>query len=56
MVTPQRWIDFTVLVKIGRNGPGAMVEIEEKDHTFADVDEEADLTTASMIAISNVRV
>jgi hypothetical protein len=48
MMSTQRGVHFTVFVKIGRNGPGAVIEIEEEDHAFADMDKETNLTAASV--------
>lgn len=48
MVTAQRRVNFTVLVEIRSDVPGAVVEIEEENHAFADVYEEADLAAASV--------
>ncbi len=47
MVSAERGVNFAVLVEIRCDGPGPMVEIEEEDHAFPDVDEEADVTAAS---------
>jgi hypothetical protein len=48
VMAAQRGVDFTMFVEIRSDGPGAVVEIEEEDHAFADVDEEADLSAASV--------
>ena len=47
-MTAQRGVDFTVLIKIRSDVPGAVIEIEEENHAFANVDEEADLPAASI--------
>lgn len=52
MVTTQSRVDFTVLVEIRGDMPGTVVEVEEEDHAFADVDEEADLTATSVCVLS----
>ena len=51
----QSGVDFTVLVEIRGDMPGTVVQVEEEDHAFAYVDEEADLAAASVIVLS-VRV
>lgn len=48
VVTAQRRVDFAVLVEVRRDVPGPVVEIEEENHAFADVYEEADLAAASV--------
>ena len=48
MVTAQRRVNFTVLVEVRSDVPGAVVEIEEENHTFANVNEEPDLAAASI--------
>lgn len=52
MVTAQSGVDFTVLVEVRGDMPGTMVEVKEEDHAFAYVNEEADLTAASVIVLS----
>lgn len=47
VVTAERRVDFAVLVQVRRDGPGAVVLVEKEDHAFANVDEDADLATAS---------
>ena len=51
-MTPQRRIHFAVLVEIRSHCPGTVVEIEEKDHAFADVDEQTYLAATSVGLIS----
>lgn len=46
VVAAQRGVDFTVFVKVGGHGPGTMILIEKENHTFANVDEDSDLTAA----------
>lgn len=48
MVTAQRRINFAMLVEIRSDVPGAVVEIKEENHAFADVNKEADLAAASV--------
>ena len=47
-MTSKGRVDFTMLVEVRSHGPGAVVEIKEQDHALADMDEQADLTTAAM--------
>jgi len=47
---PQARIDFTVLVEIGCIGPRAVASVQVEDPAFTDVDEEADVLTASVEA------
>ena len=47
-MTAQRRVNFTVLVEVRSDVPGAVIEIEEENHAFADVNEEADLPAASI--------
>jgi hypothetical protein len=47
VVAPQRGVDFPVFIEVRGDMPGAVVEVEEKDHAFAYVQEEADLAGAS---------
>lgn len=46
MVSPERWINFTVFVEVRCYGPGAMILVEEENHAFAYVDEDADVAAA----------
>lgn len=43
-------IDFTMDVQVRGVMPAAILIMEEKGHAFADVDEEADVFTASIIS------
>lgn len=49
VVPTQRRVHFAVLVEIRCDGPGTVVEVEEQDHAFADVNEETDLAAASVL-------
>ena len=46
-VATKAGIDFAVTVEVGGKVPGAVVVVEIKNGTFADVDEETDVFTAS---------
>lgn len=48
VVPSQRGVHFAVFIEVRGDGPGAVVEIQEQDHAFANVHEEADLAAASM--------
>jgi hypothetical protein len=48
VMASQRWIYLTVLVQVRRDGPGTVVEVEEEDHTLADVYEESNLAATSV--------
>lgn len=45
---PQARIDLTVLVEIGCIGPRTVASVQVEDPALADVDEEADVVTASI--------
>lgn len=47
-VATKAGIDFAVTVKIGGKVPGTVVVVEIENSTFADVDEETDVFTASI--------
>lgn len=47
-MAPERGIHFTVFVKVGSDSPSAVVFVEEEDHAFADVNEDAYLAATSM--------
>ena len=47
-VATKAGIDFAVTVEVGGKVPGAVVVVEIKNGTFADVDEETDVFTASI--------
>ena len=53
MVPPKRRIHFAVLIQVRCDSPCAVVLVEEENHAFADVDENADLAPASAIIISS---
>ena len=48
VVSAQCWIHFTMLVEIRSNCPGAVIQVEEENHAFANMDKEANLATASI--------
>jgi hypothetical protein len=52
MVSSQRGINLTVLVEVRRNSPTTVIEIEVEKHTFAYVDEKADIATASVKCVN----
>ena len=43
MMSPKRRVDFTMPIKIRSYGPGTVVKIQEENHAFPDMDEEADV-------------
>jgi hypothetical protein len=47
MVAPQRRVHFPMFIEVRGDVPGAVVEVEEENHAFAYVQEEADLAGAS---------
>lgn len=44
---PERGVHFAVFVEVGSDGPSTVVLVEEENHAFADVDEDAYLTATS---------
>jgi hypothetical protein len=49
VVASQRRIHLTMFIEVRGDVPGAVVEVEEENHAFADVQEEADLAAASVV-------
>ena len=47
MVASERGIDFAVLVEVWCDGPGTMGAVEEENHAFTDVYEDANLPATS---------
>jgi hypothetical protein len=45
-----------VFVEVRRDGPGTVILVEEEDHAFTDVDEEADGAAASVEVMLVLRV
>lgn len=53
MVSSECRIHFTMLIQVRCDGPRAVVLVEEEDHAFADMDENADLAPTSAVTISS---
>lgn len=51
---PERRVHFAVLIQVRCDGPCAVILVEEEDHAFTDMDENADLTSASAIIVSSI--
>lgn len=51
-MSPQRWIDFSMLVEIGCYSPGTVIKVEEEDHAFPDVDKKANVAAASILRLA----
>lgn len=49
MMPSQRRVCLAMFVEVGGRRPCTIVSVQEEDHTFADVDEEASADAASMI-------
>lgn len=46
-MAPKRGVHFAVFIEIWSDSPSTMVSVEEKNHAFADVNEDANLAAAS---------
>ena len=55
-MSPQRWIDLTMFIQIWSYGPSTMVEVQEEDHAFPDMDEQANVSAASEFVISSEQI
>lgn len=52
VVTSQSRVHLAVLVQVRRSVPSAVVEVDEENHAFANVDEEPNLAAASVTFVS----